>query len=156
MSATARKGVVLAVSVLVAAALIAFYVVRLTSGPTPFQPAVAQAAGRPSVNLTLQTVAAVSPKLSPNPSWVSYLIREQGVWHRTTVWTLPAHALVHVTLYQFDGNSGLRNPFLSQPIISFALSRISISVACRGTQVAQESSSTIASRHQSKNSLSFA
>ncbi len=114
MSVTARKSVVLAVSVLVAAALITFYVVRLTSGPAPFQPAVAQAAGAPSVDLTLQTVAAVGPKLSPNPSWVSYLIQEQGVWHRTTVWTLPAHAVVHVTVYQYDGNSGLRNPFLSQ------------------------------------------
>ncbi len=27
---------------------------------------------------------------------------------------MPAHALVRVTLYQFDGDSGLRNPFLSQ------------------------------------------
>ena len=59
-------------------------------------------------------MAAVGPKLSPNASWVSYLIREHGVWHRSTVWTLPANALVHVTVYQFDGNSGLRNPFLSQ------------------------------------------
>jgi len=114
VSDTARRGIVLAVLVLVSAALIAFYVVRLMSGPTPFQPAVANAAGRPTVSLTLQTVAAVGPSLSPNPSWVSYLIREQGVWHRTTVWTLPAHALVHVTVYQYDGNSGLRNPFLSQ------------------------------------------
>ena len=36
------------------------------------------------------------------------------MWHRSTVWTLPAHTLVHVTVYQFDGNSGLRNPFLPQ------------------------------------------
>ena len=27
---------------------------------------------------------------------------------------MPAHSLVHVTVYQFDGDSGLRNPFLSQ------------------------------------------
>jgi hypothetical protein len=45
---------------------------------------------------------------------VSYLVREHGVWHRSTVWTLPANALVHVTIYNFDGKSGLRNPFLAQ------------------------------------------
>jgi hypothetical protein len=27
---------------------------------------------------------------------------------------LPAHSLVRVTVYPFDGDSGLRNPFLSQ------------------------------------------
>ena len=66
------------------------------------------------MNLTLQTVAAVGPKLSPNENWVSYLVKEHGVWHRSTVWTLPANALVHVTVYQFDGDSGLRNPFLAE------------------------------------------
>ena len=27
---------------------------------------------------------------------------------------LPANSLVHVTIYQYDGDSGLRNPFISQ------------------------------------------
>ena len=62
----------------------------------------------------MQTVAAVGPKLSPNENWVSYLVRENGVWQRSTVWTLPANTLVHVTVYNFDGKSGLRNPFLAQ------------------------------------------
>ena len=59
-------------------------------------------------------MAAVGPQLSPNENWVSYLVRENGVWKRSTVWTLPANTLVHVTLYNFDGKSGLRNPFLAQ------------------------------------------
>ena len=92
------------------AALIAAYVVFLTHGPKPFRPA-AQAG---SVDLTLQTVAAVGPKLSPNPNWVSYLVQENGKWTRSTVWTLPANTLVHVTIYNYDGQSGLRNPFLAQ------------------------------------------
>jgi len=75
----------------------------------------ARAAGARSANLTLQTVAAVGSKLSPNKNWVSYLVREQGVWHRSTVWTLPANAVVHVTIFNYDGQSGLRNPFLAQP-----------------------------------------
>jgi hypothetical protein len=114
VNARALKGVVLAAGVFLLAVLIAVYVAYLTNGPTPYRPAVASAAGGRSVDLTLQTVAAVGPKLSPNANWVSYLIRENGVWHRSTVWTLPAHTLVHVTVYQYDGKSGLRNPFLSQ------------------------------------------
>ncbi len=101
----------MAAGVLVVAVLIGVYIARLTSGPTPYD--VPAAANAP-VDLTLQTVAAVGPKLSPNENWVSYLVRENGVWKRTTVWTLPANSLVHVTVYNFDGKSGLRNPFLAQ------------------------------------------
>jgi hypothetical protein len=99
---------------LVVAVLIGLYIAFLTNGPTPYAVPTASAANG-SVNLTLQTVAAVGPKLAPGRSknWVSYLVRENGVWHRTTVWTLPANTLVHVTLYNFDGKSGLRNPFLA-------------------------------------------
>ncbi|HEX6762276.1 MAG TPA: hypothetical protein VF094_05710 [Gaiellaceae bacterium] len=114
MSSTARKSVITLVAVAVVAVLIAAYVVFLTNGPTPYRPVASGTGASRSVDLTLQTVAAIGPKLSPNESWVSYLVRENGVWHRSTVWTLPAHSLVHVTVYQFDGDSGLRNPFLSK------------------------------------------
>ena len=109
------KLVAVAGGVLVVAALIAAYVTFLTGGPTPSRVPQARAAGARSANLTLQTVAAVGSKLSPNKNWVSYLVREQGVWHRSTVWTLPANAVVHVTIFNYDGQSGLRNPFLAQP-----------------------------------------
>jgi hypothetical protein len=67
------------------------------------------------VNLTMQTVASLGPKYE-QPTWVSYLVKnEKGQWVHSTVWTVPAHALVHVTVYQFDGASGLRNPFLGRP-----------------------------------------
>ena len=97
--------------VLVVGVLVGLYIAFLTNGPTPYQVPSASAG---SADLTLQTVAAVGPQLSPNENWVSYLVRENGVWHRSTVWTLPANTLVHVTLYNFDGKSGLRNPFLAQ------------------------------------------
>jgi hypothetical protein len=106
-----------AIGVVVAAGVIAFYIAGwATKGPTVFTP-VAQAQGTSrSVNLTVQTVAAVGPTLSSNPDWVSYLVRNNGgQWQRSTVWRLPANALVHVTLYNFDGASGLRNPFLGAP-----------------------------------------
>ena len=109
---TTGKALVVAAGVLVVAVLIGVYIGFLTNGPTAYDvPAAANAA---SVDLTLQTVAAVGPQLSPNENWVSYLVRENGVWKRSTVWTLPANTLVHVTLYNFDGKSGLRNPFLAQ------------------------------------------
>ena len=111
LSATASKLLVVAASVLLVGALIGVYVADLTNGPTPYRPPAT--AGR-GVDLTLQTVAAVGPKLSPHENWVSYLVREHGTWRRSTVWTVPANALVHVTIYNFDGESGLRNPFLAQ------------------------------------------
>jgi hypothetical protein len=98
VSLRARKAVVTLLGVLVLGILIGVYVTFLTNGPTPYRVPSAAAAGVPSANLTLQTVAAIGPKLSPNENWVSYLVRENGVWHRSTVWTLPAHALVHVTV----------------------------------------------------------
>ena len=106
------KALLVAGGVLVVAVLIGLYIGFLTNGPTPYD--VPAAAHAQSVDLTLQTVAAVGPQLSPNENWVSYLVRENGVWKRSTVWTLPANTLVHVTLYNFDGKSGLRNPFLAQ------------------------------------------
>jgi hypothetical protein len=108
---TTGKALAVGAGVLLVSILIAFYISFLTNGPTPYDVPVANAS---NVNLTLQTVAAIGPKLSPNPTWVSYLVRENGVWKRSTVWTLPANTLVHVTLYNFDGKSGLRNPFLAQ------------------------------------------
>ena len=111
MGATAGKVLGVAAGVLVVGVLIGLYVGFLTNGPTPYRVPTANTG---SVDLKLETVAAVGPKLSPNKVWVSYLVNENGVWHRSTVWTLPANTLVHVTLYNFDGQSGLRNPFLAQ------------------------------------------
>jgi hypothetical protein len=41
-------------------------------------------------------------------------VRKNGKWDHTTIYDVPAHSLVHITIYNFDGASGLRNPFLSQ------------------------------------------
>jgi hypothetical protein len=111
-----RKLTVVVAAVLAVGVLIGLYISLLTGGPTPYTVPAASAAGKPkSVDLTLQTVAAVGTKVAPGRSknWVSYLVRENGVWHRSTVWTIPANTLVHVTVYNFDGKSGLRNPFLA-------------------------------------------
>ena len=108
------KWAAVAAGVVAVGVLIGVYVGFLTGGPTPYRVPVAQGANGKVVNLELMTVAAIGPKLSPNENWVSYLVRENGTWHRSTVWTLPANATVHVTVYNFDGRSGLRNPVLAQ------------------------------------------
>ena len=117
MGGTAAKLTGVAAGVAIVVVLIGFYVSGyLVGDTTPFRPAVQTTSGTPTVNLTLQTVAAVGPKLAPHPDWVSYLVKDSsGQWKRTTIFTLPANAIVHVTIYNFDGASGLRNPFLGQP-----------------------------------------
>jgi hypothetical protein len=109
----------LLVAVVVAAAgiMIGFYVSNLTTlaGSPAYSVPVQNVNGHPVVNLKIQTVAAIGPKLSQNPDWVSYLIHTQNGWKRETVWNLPANATVHVTIYNFDGASGLRNPYYGRP-----------------------------------------
>jgi hypothetical protein len=95
--------------------LIGLYVADwATSFPKPVR-ATSAPANSAGVNLTLETVASIGSKFSPShPSWVSYLVRTNGQWVHSTDFTVPANSIVHVTIYQFDTPTGLRNPFLSQ------------------------------------------
>jgi hypothetical protein len=99
------------IGVIVLGVLIGFYVADLTTEPATV---AATPTTKHEADLILKTEAAVGPE-AENPPWVSYLIKDpEGKWVHSTIYTVPAHALVHVTVYQFDGDSGLRNPFLSQ------------------------------------------
>jgi hypothetical protein len=104
-------------AVTAAGVVIGFYVSHLTAlaGSPTYSVPVQNVNGHKVVNLEIQTVAAIGPKLSPNPDWVSYLVKTTSGWKRRTVWDLPANATVHVTWLNFDGASGLRNPFLARP-----------------------------------------
>jgi hypothetical protein len=95
----------------VAAALIAFYVVGYLS----VRPSQVKAAGSPThASLTLQTVASMG--YGPHPDWVSYFVKDDhGAWQHSTIFTVPANALVTVTVYQYDTATGLRNPFFGHP-----------------------------------------
>jgi hypothetical protein len=94
----------------VAAVLVFAYVAYfLTSTPTTEAAPAAPGGAR----LTLQTVASFGH--APDPDWVSYLEQDgRGNWHHSTIYEVPAHSLVHVTIYQYDTATGLRNPFWSQ------------------------------------------
>ncbi|HET7566593.1 MAG TPA: hypothetical protein VFJ91_01260 [Gaiellaceae bacterium] len=112
------KLLLVGLAVVVGGVLIGLYVSKLTkqNASAAYTWPVKNGANGPEVNITIQTVAAVGPKLSPNPEWVSYLIQKpSGEWARETVWKLPANATVHVTIYNFDGASALRNNYLARP-----------------------------------------
>ena len=117
MSLLVKKLLGVGAAVAVLGVLIGLYV---ASWATSFPQSVAAvsspvSAGTGGSQLTLETVAAIGPKYSPShPDWVSYLVKSHGRWVRSTTYTVPANSIVHVTLYQYDGATGLRNPFLSQ------------------------------------------
>jgi hypothetical protein len=76
-------------------------------------PAVSAPAQNGTAHLTVQTVPSYGH--SPDPDWVSYLAQDQsGHWTHSTIYRVPAHTLVTITIYQFDTATGLRNPFLAQ------------------------------------------
>src|SRR5579885_2335378 len=118
MRGTGVKLLGVLVGVAVAGVLIGLYVDKLTrdAGSPSYTVPVSTQGGHKVVDLTIQTVAAVGPQLSPaHPDYVSYLVRNtKGTWERRTVWRLPADATVHVTIYNFDGDSGLRNPLYAR------------------------------------------
>lgn len=116
MSLLAKKVLGVGTAVIVVGVLIGLYVATwATSFPRTVAAASSSTNAAVTTNLTLQTVAAVGPKYSPaNPDWVSYLVQSKGKWIHTTDFKVPANSLVHITVLQYDGDSGLRNPFLSQ------------------------------------------
>ena len=115
MSLLVKKLIGVGAAVIVVGVVIGLYV---GSWATSFPPAVTAASTRPVAagsRLTLETVGAIGPKYNPShPDWVSYLVRSNGKWVHSTIYTVPANSIVHVTIYQYDSPTGLRNPFLSQ------------------------------------------
>ncbi len=69
----------------------------------------------PVTSLTLGVVPAAALN-DPHPDWVSYYVTDANDtnWRHETTFVLPANSLVHVTIYQFDSQTGLRNPFIGQ------------------------------------------
>jgi hypothetical protein len=115
LSLFAKKLLAVGTAVVAVGALIGFYVADWATSFPKTIAATSTPANTEGANLTLETVAAVGSKLSPaHPDWVAYLVRTKGRWVRDTNFSVPANSIVHVTLYQFDGATGLRNAFLSQ------------------------------------------
>lgn len=66
--------------------------------------------------LFLATVAAAEQS-DPHNTWVSYygVNATSADWRHDTTFVVPANRLVHMTIYQYDTSTGLRNPLYSQP-----------------------------------------
>ena len=104
------RGVAVAATFSGLIALVVLYIVFfLTSAPA----AISAVTTNGTAQLTLQTVPSYGHH--PFPDWVSYLAKDSsGHWQHTTIFKVPAHTLVKVTIYQYDGASGLRNNFLAK------------------------------------------
>ncbi|MGC1405261.1 MAG: hypothetical protein WA938_00810, partial [Candidatus Dormiibacterota bacterium] len=91
---------------------LALYVfVWLTYNPETIQPpATTSSTGQVSTHLFLATTGSID--FGTHPTWVAYLIRQDGKWVSSTVWQVPAHSLIHVTIWEYDSETGLRNPFM--------------------------------------------
>ena len=65
--------------------------------------------------LYLATVPAAALN-DPHNTWVSYYAvdSQSKNWRHDTTYVLPAHTLVHVTIFEYDTQTGLRNPFIGQ------------------------------------------
>jgi hypothetical protein len=102
----------IALGVAVVCALLALYVgLYLTNAPG----SAAATTSASGAQLYLGTVPAAKGT-DKHPTWVSYYAVDanSGNWRHDTTFDLPAHTLVHVTIYNYDGQSGLRNAFITQ------------------------------------------
>jgi hypothetical protein len=85
----------------------------LLGGP----PTVDFTASGGAVNVVMQTDASSTPSSVPsNPTWVSYFIKSPvtGEWIHTTLFQVPAHTRVNVTILGYDGSTPVRNQIWGQ------------------------------------------
>jgi hypothetical protein len=77
-------------------------------------PTVAYTASAGQVNVVLQEDPQNNS--ASKPDWVSYFIQDPVTrqWQHTTLFSVPAHTRVNVTIYGYDGCTPLRNNFWSQ------------------------------------------
>ncbi len=106
----AWKVAVTAVLFALAAVAAVVLIVNLLGSP-PTVDFTADSSGQ--VNVTMQTVGSYGS--GNHAPWVSYLVRSSdGQWVHTTLFQLPQHVRVNVTIYQYDSGSPLRNQQLGQ------------------------------------------
>jgi hypothetical protein len=81
-------------------------------GTPPTVNFTSEGSGQP-INITLEAVGTYGS--GHNPTWVSYLVQSpQGQWVHTTVFQIPQHVRVNVTIVNYDSGSPLRNQQLGQ------------------------------------------
>ena len=110
MTSLAWKVTVTVVVFAVLAAGAVILVINLLGSP-PTVEYTADSSGQ--VNVRMQTVGNYGS--GSHASWVSYLVQSpDGQWVHTTLFQLPQHVRVNVTIYQYDSGSPLRNQQLGR------------------------------------------
>lgn len=113
MTATAKRVLwtaVLGVAVLAAIGVyIGLYLINVPGSVAASQTATGS-------RLYLATVATAEAS-DPHNTWVSYYAvnATSTSWHHDTTFVVPANTLLHMTIYQYDTATGLRNPLYAQP-----------------------------------------
>jgi len=112
MNAYAKRLAGLVAGAAIVVALIGLYIGLYLTNVPPSAAAVQSPAG-PQLYLATVPAAALD---DPHNTWVSYYAVDAngGNWRHATTYTLPANTLVHVTIYNYDSASGLRNPFIAE------------------------------------------
>ncbi len=111
--ARSTRMLIVAAIVLTAAGLATFVgMAFLRSNPPTIDFAANHKAGQ-AVDIRLQTVGSYGHY--PHPTWVTYMTQApDGKWVHTTLWDLPAHTRINVTIDQYDSGSPLRNQQIGQ------------------------------------------
>jgi hypothetical protein len=105
----------LVVAVLAVAGGAAFTVIHYLLGGPPTVDFTTGSSGQ--VSLVMQTDASSDPAAVPDhPTWVSYFIKSPatGSWVHTTLFQVPAHTRVNVTIFGYDGSTPVRNQVWGQ------------------------------------------
>lgn len=112
MASSGKRVAGIAVVAAIVCVAIGLYIALYLTNVPGSSAAVQSASG---TSLYLATVPAAEPN-DPHPTWVSYYTTnaQSTDWRHDTTFVLPANTVVHVTIFQFDGDSGLRNEFLGQ------------------------------------------
>jgi hypothetical protein len=112
MTAAGKRIVGIAVVTAIVCVLIGLYIALYLTNVPGSAAAVQTSSG---TQLYLATVPAAAVN-DPHPTWVSYYAVDANSqnWQHKTTYVLPANTLVHVTIYNFDSASGLRNNWFGQ------------------------------------------
>jgi hypothetical protein len=112
MNSSGMRIASIAVAAAIVCVAVALYIgLYLTN--VPGSAAAVQSSAGTSLNLATVPAAELS---DPHNTWVSYysVSANDTNWRHVTTFVLPANTVIHVTIFQFDGDSGLRNEFLGQ------------------------------------------
>jgi hypothetical protein len=104
----------LTVAVLAVVGVGVFISVYYIGGQSTQLPSVAYTASSGQVNVVMQEDPQNT--VSSRPDWVSYFIQNPTThqWVHTTLFSVPEHVKVNMTIYGYDGCTPLRNNFWSQ------------------------------------------